>query len=157
MKNFLFPLNAIHRNGEVILLYTLDEVYAFVRKYGRFYDHHVDWHWYFDNGRYCEYTKPNDWIVRDDRGRTVKYDDISGPPSYNYWINKRNAEIRKIAEKGLPIPYTGCSKAGYKQNHTAKKNSGSGHRNRNRARCQYDQKEYGIKNKYGKPIPYEGW
>jgi len=158
MNNFLFPLNAIHRDGTVILLYTLDDVFGFVKKYGRFYNHHVDTYWYFDSyGRYCEAKTPNNWILRDDRGRVVKYDDIPFPSrSYSYW-NERNAKIRKLAEKGLPIPYTACRKAGRKINHTAKKNSGAGARNRNRALCEYDRKEYGIKNPYGVPVSWEGY
>jgi hypothetical protein len=155
MNNFLFPLNAIHRNGEVVLLYTLDEVYSFIKKYGRFYDQHVEWYWYFVDGRYVEHNKPNDWILRDDRGSVVRYDDIPNRHDrYHYW-NKRNAEIRKIAEKGLPIPGTGGYRKCWKMNHTAKKNSGAGHRNRNRALCEYDRKEYGIKNKYGSPRSWE--
>ena len=43
-------------------------------------------------------------------------------------------------------------------NHTAKKNSGSGHRNRNRAKAIYEAQEYGVKNDVGnRVIPYEGW
>lgn len=167
MKNYLFPLNAIHKDGTVILLYTLDEVYAFIRKYGKFHEYRTSTkstsEYYYDRAlgglrhKYSWVTTENDWIVRDDRGRRVKYDDIPSRHSNYDYYNSRRAEIRKIAEKGLPIPGTGCSKAGWRMNHTSKKNSGAGHRNRNRALCEYDRKEYGIKNKYGKPMPWEGY
>ncbi len=159
MNNYLFPLNAIHRNGEVILLYTLGEVHDFISKYGRFYDKHVDWYWYFVDGRYCEHNNPNDWIVRDDRGRTVKYEDVPSRYARYQWYNERNAKVRKIAEKGLPIPGTGAWRKRWRKTSRAiqKKNSGTGHRNRNRALCEYDRKEHGIKNKYGSPKPWEGY
>ena len=172
MKNYLFPLNAIHKDGHVVLLYTLDEVYAFIRKYGKFHEYRtssgeriVSYKYDYSQPRawsryipvYEYFTVVNDWIVRDDRGRRVKYDDIPSRHSNYDYYNSRRAELRKFAEKGLPIPGTGCRKAGWKMNHTAKKNSGAGHRNRNRAICEYDRKEYGISNPYGKPMPWEGY
>lgn len=155
---YLYPLIAIHISGETILLYTNEAVLDFIKKYGRFHDHHVWWWGRFSNGVYLSTKEIHPWIVRDDRGRIVKYDDVCYKHKpYDGW-NKRNAEIRAIAAKGLPIPYTGCSKAGWKMNHPAKKNSGSGHRNRNRAKAIYEAKEYGVKNNVGnRVIPYEGW
>lgn len=155
---FLYPLNAIHIDGGVILLYTLDEVHAFIRKHGRFTEHHVEW--YYDPTDWARRrpVKASGWIVRDDRGRTVKYDDVCIKYPMYYGWNQRNAEIRAIAAKGLPIPHTGCRKAGWKQNHPAKKNSGSGHRNRNRAKAIYEAKEYGVKNDVGgRVIPWENY
>lgn len=152
--NYLYPLNAIHIGGEVLLLYTESEVLDFIRKYGKFTEHHVEW--YYDWPSYTYRKKANGWIVRDDRGRIVKFDDVC----YQYvpyeHYNHRQAEIRAIAAKGLPIPRTGCRKAGWKMNHTAKKNSGSGHRNRNRAKAIYESKEYGVHNNIGnRVIPWE--
>lgn len=152
--NYLYPLNAIHSNGRTKLLYTLEEVHKFIAEHGRFYTHHVESYFCLTGYGYREF-KTNGWIVRDDRGRIVTYEDVCVQIHMYYGWNKRNAEIRKIAENGLPIPYTGCRKAGRKMNHTAKKNSGSGHRNRNRALCEYDRKAYGIRNNYGKVIPWE--
>lgn len=166
MKNYLFPLNAIHKDGTVILLYTLDEVYDFINKYGKFHDYRTSTkstsEYYYDHTlgglrhKYSWKTTENDWIVRDDRGKIVKYDDIPSSHGKYYYYSSRLAEIRKIAEKGLPIPHTG-RRRWKKMNHTAKKNSGAGHRNRNRSRCEHDRKEYGIKNPYGKPINWEGY
>lgn len=152
---FLYPLNAIHRDGEVILLYTLEEVHKFLAKYGEITEHHVEY--YYDFSYHMYRRKANGWIIRDDRGRVVKYEDVQKQwPPYQY-RNDHHRRIRAIAEKGLPIPRTGCSKAGRKINHTAMKNSGAGKRNRDRALCEYDRKEYGVKNRLGKPIPWEGW
>lgn len=154
--NYLYPLTAIHIDGETILLYSNNAVLDFIKKYGRFTERHVEW--YYDYHSLTFRKKANGWIVRDDRGRVVKYDDVCYQHQTYDWYNERNAKVRAIAEKGLPIPYTGTSKAGWKMNHTAKKNSGSGHRNRNRALAIYDAKEYGIKNNVGnRVIPYEHW
>jgi hypothetical protein len=143
---YLYPLVAIHNNGYTVLLYSNDDVTNFIKKYGR-------WHNHFTGST----RNMHPWIVQDDRGRVVTVDDfISSGTNWKYY-NKRQAEVCAIAAKGLPIPGTGCSKVGWKINYTAKKNSGSGHRNRNRAKAIDDFKEYGIKNKLGRVISYEGW
>lgn len=154
--NYLYPLIAIHSNGYTELLYSIDEVHNFIRKYGQFYEQHVYW-WNRYVGLTLVSTKEtHPWIVRDDRGRVVKYDDVRQQWPMYWHYNKRQAAIRKAAEQGLPIPGTGGYRKCWKMNHTAKKNSGKGHRNRNRARCEYERKEYGIPNKYGKVRPWEG-
>ncbi len=160
--NYLYPLVAIHISGYTELLYTLEDVRAFIRKYGQFYEKHKYWYsrylGYDQYPRYESVEAYHDWIVRDDRGRVVKYDDVCYKHvMYSGW-NERNAKIRAIAAKGLPIPGTGCSKAGWKLNHTAKKNSGAGQRNRNRALAIFEAKEYGVKNDIGgRVIPWEGY
>jgi hypothetical protein len=151
--NYLYPLVAIHISGYTELLYTREDVYAFINKYGQFYEKHKYWY-----SRYIGYDKypryehvegTHPWIVRDDRGRVVKYDDVCYKHRpYSGW-NERNAKIRAIAAKGLPIPGTGGYRKCWKMNHTAKKNSGAGHRNRNRAKAIYEAEEYGIKNDVG--------
>lgn len=155
---YLYPLIAIHISGETVLLYSNDDVLSFIKKNGRFHDHHVWWWSRFTNGVYTSTKELHPWIMRDDRGRIVKYDDVCYQHKpYDGW-NKRNAKIRAIAAKGLPIPGTGGYRKCWKMNHTAKKNSGSGHRNRNRAKAIYEAKEYGVKNDVGnRVIPYEGW
>lgn len=162
MKKFLFPLNAIHNNGSVKLLYTMDDVYTFIRKYGVFNEHHANSISYYAThpltGRPTIMFKRviYDWIVRDDAGRVVKYDDIPKRTNNPHW-EKYCATINHCIELGLPIPRTGCRKAGRKINHTAMKNSGAGHRNRNRALCEYERIEYGIKTPYGGVISWEGY
>lgn len=153
--DYLYPLNAIHCDGRVELLYTVEEVHNFIKRVKHFREHHVEY--YYVRGYWDKTPQFNEWVVRDDRGRVVKYNDFVTSSEYLNYYAKRHAKIRQSMEKGLPIPYTGCSKAGWKMNHTAKKNSGSGHRNRNRAFCQEVENEYGVKNTLGKPIPYEGW
>lgn len=159
---YLYPLVAVHINGHTELLYTLEDVRTFIKKYGQFYEKHkYSYRQYlgYDSYPRYEYVQAyHPWIVRDDRGRIVKYDDVCYQHALYDGYNKNMAKTRAIAEKGLPIPYTGTSKAGYKMNHTAKKNSGSGHRNRNRALAIYDAKEHGVKNNVGgRVIPYENW
>ena len=154
--NYLFPLNAINIDSTVILLYTMDEVHSFIRKYGQFHDHHKYSHY---NSMLREFISgSHTWIVRDDCGRIVKFDDVK-PPVYDYyaWRNKRNKHIRHAESLGLPIPGQRHARAGWKQNHPAKKNSGSGKRNRDRSICEYERIEYGIPNKYGKVKPWEGY
>lgn len=152
--NYLYPLNAISPEGRVILLYTVDAVYDFIKKNGRFHEHR--YYWIYDFGNYVNKKHVSEWIIRDDRGRIVKYEDF--PINYEKYYNRRRKEIREIAAKGLPIPGTGCSKAGYKMNHTAKKNSGAGHRNRNRALAIYEAKEYQVDNNIGgRVIPWENY
>lgn len=155
---YLYPLVAVHNTGYTELLYSNNDVTNFIKKYGRWHDQHAYWYTRFVNSQLVSTKETHPWIVRDDRGRTVKVDDfISSGTNWKYY-NERQAKIRAIADKGLPIPYTGCRKAGLKMNHTAKKNSGSGHRNRNRALAIYEAKEYEVKNNIGgRVIPYENW
>lgn len=153
---YLYPLNAINRDGSVILLYSKDDVYKFIAKYGIWEDYHKYTARYYDpDTRQVSYhVSYREWIVRDDRGRKVKFEDVRRPrDTRQYWKQAQ----RDAAAKGLPIPGTGGFRKCWKMNHTAKKNSGSGHRNRNRARFVEDFKEYGIRNNGGKPIPYEHW
>lgn len=140
MKNYLYPLIAVHKDGgSNIVLYTHEDVENFIRKYGRFYDRHK--YWIYDWKQFRSNVCYNDWIVRDNAGRVVFYEDF--PIRYKY-TSFHNKEARAAAEKGLPIPGTGCNKAGWKQNHPAKKNSGAGARGRNACKAAYENKKYNI-------------
>lgn len=141
---YLYPLNAIHIDGDVILLYTKEEVDKFIRKHGSWNDNHID-HIFNWSTRSNEEIHHN-WIVRDDRGRIVDVEDFVERYTWKYY-NERRKKIRAIAEKGLPIPGTGTSKAGYKQNHPAKKNSGYHHFAKNASKYSYDIKTYDLKGK----------
>lgn len=153
---YTYPLIAINIDTSTILLYTREDVIAFIDKYGKWHEHHRYWHSWYDwklGIRYGEYLI-HEWIVRDDRGRKVDHRDFFENYSF-YYYNKSMAKIRSYAEKGLPIPGTGTSRP-WKMNHPRKKNSGKGHRNRNRAKAIYDAKEYGVKNNIGnRVIPWE--
>ena len=155
---YLYPLIAINISGKTIMLYSHADVLSFIKKHGRFYEHHTYWWTRYVIGGLISTKETHEWIVRDDRGRIVKYDDVGfSYKPYELW-NKNNAKIRAIADRGLPIPGTGCSKAGWKMNHPAKKNSGVGHRNRNRAKAIYEASEYNVKNNVGnRVIRHEDW
>lgn len=152
---YIYPLTAIHFSGETLMLYSSDAVLSFIKQYGRFTEHHVSY--FYDWKNLIHYRKIDGWIVRDDFGRVVKYEDFCYQYKQYEHYNERMAKLRKIAEKGLPIPRTGCRKAGHKMNHTAKKNSGSGHRNRNRAKIAYEASEYGFRNNSGRLPWSESW
>jgi len=152
---YLYPLVATHRNGNTELLYSFDAVQQFIKKYGRFHEYHK--HSFYDFRSHGFITSYYDWIVRDDRGRKVTCDEFI-TNGYGVRWHKRQAELRHYAELGLPIPRTGCRKAGYKMNHPAKKNSGAGHRNRNRALAIYEAGQYKVKNNVGgRVIPWENY
>ena len=137
--NYIYPLTAIHRNGYTELLYSFDAVQKFIQKYGRFSDSHKSVYYDYNTGEMRFFYE--DWVVRDDLGNIVncKFFITNG---YVKLRKKRLAKLKRYIKLGLPIPGTGCKKAGYKINHTAKKNSGSGHRNRNGALAIYNSKEY---------------
>lgn len=154
---YVYPLIATHESGYTILLYNKDEVLSFTRKYGQFDDHRYNYVYNFTLTPSLTKIITNPWLVRDDLGYIVNYQKFMAENSTPLWYryNKRRAEIRKIAEKGLPIPGTGTSRP-YCTNHAQKKNSGRGHRNRNRALAIYEAKEYNVKNKVGfRIIPCE--
>lgn len=135
--NYLYPITAIHIDGATSVLYSIEAVRAHVRKHGVFEERHVVY-WY-DYRNHCQRERLNTWILRDDRGRIVKYNDVIPPITYDYrWTNVRNAKIRAIAAKGLPIPGTGCSKAGWKFNHKKKKHGGLHTRQKAAERARYD-------------------
>lgn len=162
---YKYPLTAIHKSGKTNMLYTFDEVRAFKLKHGWWGEHwQKNWSWVFER-----VTHPSipyfwnrkdeplnyDWIIRDDWGRKVKPTDFDF--SNNDWRERRLKKIRHAAALGLPIPGQTHARAGWCADAPAKKNSGKGKRNRDRALCEYEFQEYGVKNKYGKVQPWEGY
>lgn len=115
----LYPVTAIHRDGETRVLRNLNEIAEFVR--GRRVG--PEWVTFRDEmaailarlgghgGREC------DWILRDDRGRPVNHEHLSLPPlprmgKWDIRFRARDAEKRRAMELGLPIPGTGKSRRG---------------------------------------------
>ena len=164
---YKYPLTAINKDGKTIMLYSFEEVRAFVKKNGWWGETWVKyWFWYDYGARNPHPSTPRnwnrrndpvyyDWIIRDDWGRKVKPTDFDF--SNNEWRSRRLKEIRHAEALGLPIPGQTHARAGWCANAPAKKNSGAGKRNRDRALCDYDFKEHGIKNPYGKVQPWEGY
>lgn len=112
----LYPVVASNRDGKTCLLYTAEEVKAFrvgrkVSVEWRYYPFGFGYDWRVKNYQWSYRLEDKfedfDWILRDDRGRPV---DPNLPPfrdnhGYNHrYGEKRIAEIRAAAEKGLPIP-----------------------------------------------------
>jgi hypothetical protein len=161
MKEYAWPFSAIHKDGAIEIINNADELKAFNQKNGRWSDNHKVhvFMWYdMENLRGERVEVQNTWIVRDFFGKKVCFKDaerLMKWPAYHHY-NKRMAQVRAIAAKGLPIPGTGCSKAGWKQNAPAKKNSGNKHKKRNIARAIYEAREYGVPNKLGNSVP-ENW
>ena len=151
---YVYPLNAIHIDGDTVLLYSKKEVEAFQKnnRWGTVFgdpslNDFSDRRWEVFN---CA------WIIRDDWGRKVHPLDFVMKNDFRF-LKARHIRAKKAIELGLPIPYTGTSRP-WKMNHPAKKNSGKGHRNRNRAKAIYDYQEYGVKNDVGyRVIPWEGY
>lgn len=159
---FAWPLTAIRADGHTLTLRDVAAVRAFAASIRRdkqsWGAKHRESHYYpwpFDLSDVTSF----DWIVRDDLGRPITHQAfVAAHPSERFcWDATRKAEARAHAARGLPIPGTGCAKAGWKINHTAKKNGGAGQRNRARARAIYDAREYGVHNNVGnRVIPWEG-
>jgi hypothetical protein len=155
--NYTYPLIATHIDGGTILLYTREEVLNFRKTYGPWHKYHRHWVGYV-GWKYLGEWMTHEWIVRDDWGKEVFVNDfeISNRPFSKYWT-KRMQAVSTAMKRGLPIPSTGKRKW-HRHHAPAKKNSGSGHRNRNRAKAIDDAKEYGIKNDVGnRVIPWEGY
>ena len=157
---YTYPITAIHIDGETKLFYTRDEVLAFARtihrSYGEhaWYDHHVMINPCLRHGtRFYGVTQfQNTWVLRDDLGKIVAYDDFAYKYDYRGKKKKKYSVYR-----GEPVPNLW---RGYRKlsNQTAKKNSGAGHRNRNRALAIYEAHAYGIKNNVGgRVIRWEGY
>lgn len=142
-----YPINALHKTGENFLIYTEEELRKFI------YSHMVGEYFTSSAYNYIQswwiVSGPAEWILRDDFGKRV--DPTKFKPVYKRYVNKQKLVA---IEKGLPIPYTGCSKA-HGTNAMAKKNSGSRKRQVLRSLAEEHRKDYGIRNPYGKPRPWE--
>ena len=165
---YKYPITAINRDRSTLLLYTVDDIRKFVKKNGWWGEEwQRTWHWWHSYGvrnphpsipwNYGRLTEPTfyQWIMRDEWGRKVRPTDFDF--SDRSWRDRRLKEIRHAEALGLPIPGQRHRRAGWKANAPAKKNSGKGKRNRDRALCEYEFQEYGIKNKYGNVQPWEGY
>lgn len=150
-KTIEWPLLAIHRNGETLEIHNADDLKTFFKINGKWSNKRETTipDYCRETRRYLWKTITHDWIMRDLFGRKVSFDDASHLifASPYHWLRVRNAKLRAIAEKGLPIPHTGCRKAGRKQNAPGKKNSGRKHRLRNQAKANYDIKIHNLPGK----------
>lgn len=111
MKELLYPLVAIHHDGETIVADTREEAIGFRRL--RPEAKHVS-HWRpfvgFRNGEavYEDRTTHHEWIVRDAEGGVVLHEELpERPRSPARWRRARIEAVRIAAERGLPIPGTG--------------------------------------------------
>jgi len=112
---FTFPLVLIRNNGWTELFYDFETLAVFVStakikvseshiSFGRLYNQEAPiFHRYG--------TVYNEWIVRDDRGKTVYSEDIEeyAPwkrKHFSYYENQKN-KVRHFEALGLPIPHTG--------------------------------------------------
>lgn len=131
---YLFPLVATHRNGDSALLYSVAEYLAFHNsKVGDEWITYDTALWY----RRDYINTQNDWIVRDDRGHPVKCEDFPRVRHY-YWRREPTHTFRDG-----PVPNIRHSRAGWKINHTAKKNGGVGAEFRRETRAAYDALDIG--------------
>ena len=113
---YQYPLQAIHNNGYVILLHSIEDVVQFLQDYGRWEDKHII---IYDVG-FTHRSIITNWIVRDDLGQIVNADDWINqfyPKRISYW-ERRCRKIAQAMELGLPIPGTGRRK--YHKNYTGK-------------------------------------
>lgn len=150
MNTIEWPLFLIRRSGEVLEINTSEELLGFVSCYGAWslkhrmeiitgYSMHNGW------PVIDRMIVHNEWIARDSFGKVVGREIIDQLRKNTYYAryNKRMAEVRAIAEKGLPIPRTGKIKWN-KHNAPAKKNSGFKHHARNIERSKQDMKEHDL-------------
>lgn len=150
---YLYPINLINRQGDVVLAYTVDEVLDFVDANGWFQKYWVTETHFWDVTSYWDRhpsqpwlrrgeTYTNAWIARDDRGRIVDPKDFY--PRHNntgYWSarwQRRLKEINHAAALGLPIP--GVRRCRGHRSYVRKSNGGRGVRARNASLKEYDEK-----------------
>jgi len=153
---YTFPIIAINRDNTTRMFYNGQDLLDFVNstkltKWGRAPVGETWTYWEYSWCRYTSEPKKNEWILRDDRGRSVDYT-VFVPATPDWRNHKGNFEYRNG-----PVPGRTHSSGGWKMNHTAKKNSGSGARQRARANAVEAFNQYRIRNPYGKPIRYEHW
>lgn len=113
MKKIEYPITALDRGGNTVLLYNIEEARAFdaTHKVG---DEWSYWGQYYRDQRrippyYWSAIDPIivDWIFRDDFGQPVNPADIRRPFVMRKWHRKGVVEA---AAKGLPIPGSGKRK-----------------------------------------------
>ena len=112
----LYPVTAIHRGGKTVVLDNVEAIRDFVRnkKVGPEWSALAwtfghDWQTRLYSAGHYGNSVDNDWILRDDRGRSV--DPRADPITYTVrFVWERISRSRTAAAKGLPIPHTGKRK-----------------------------------------------
>ena len=114
--NYLFPVTAINRDGTTRVLDTVADVLAFVHSIPttRYAQVRVGQEWLNYDPRWSWLTTnavDNEWILRDDRGRPVDFNDFIPADSRNWKKRRRNKRGNFIFRDG-PVPgrgsYRGC-------------------------------------------------
>ena len=117
---FTMPLILIRNDGWTEIFYDFESLAAVIFSSKIVVsDAHADRQWvrfYYEGelrGRFQDVY--NEWIVRDDRGRTVASQDISeyAPWKKNHqsYLDKKRTEAQHCRELGLPIPHTSCRRS----------------------------------------------
>ena len=115
LKNFTAPFILIRRDGWTAVFDDMETLAASIRESRITVCENHQSHIGFFKREFA--LIENEWIVRDDRGRTVTADDIAAlsPFKYGFWgiCADRRTEAQHAASLGLPIPYTG-KRSGYR-------------------------------------------
>ena len=139
---YTFPIVATHRDSHTELFYSWEKflvwaaTHDFNSHFVEEYLHHDPFYGYY----HCNRVSCTMWVVRDDKGREIDKRDIVWP--VRNWAKKYYKAKRRAAELGLPIPGQRNSHP-WKLDHTAMKNSGSGHRRRQEVKGKYDMLDLG--------------
>jgi hypothetical protein len=101
---YLFPLTALSRDGETRLVYGVEAFREFAR--GRLIGERFS-AWTLAYSRFLRayewIEKPNDWIVRDDRGRVVLAHAFDPTPSTN-WKKRYRSRRGDFEHRNGPVP-----------------------------------------------------
>ena len=101
---YLFPLVATSRWGDTELIYDVGEFHAFVET-RRVDQNFTSWtHHYNRFTRRFEWLEvPNDWIIRDDKGRTIVQTTFGIDPSQD-WSRIRRKRRGDFEHRSGPVP-----------------------------------------------------
>ena len=152
---YIYPLTAIHMNGETKLLRNKEDAVNFYYKHGRWHTYHGEVHPLYEY--YYRKVWISHWIVRDDWGRPVDYNDIKPVYNYSSYWKRRQKEVRRCKELGLPIPGTGRRWKRRTHNAPAKKNGGTLQRARAASKYKQEIKEYDLPKKVRGTNYYDPW
>jgi hypothetical protein len=107
---YVYPLHAIHVSQQAYALKSIDEVLRFIRTCGQWSDKRKTFtqpEIYLD--RWTNGVILNEWIVRDDWGRTVYCSDFWDLYYKKYrhvgYVERRRKKILNAMRLGLPIPH----------------------------------------------------
>lgn len=147
---YTFPIIAISSDKiSTRLLYSAQEVLDFVKSLPRASrwasasvntEWVISWEYDFSNRFSTDYRKNYkyaEWILRDDRGRPVDYTEFQVARNGNWKKAHRNKK-GKHTYRYDPVYRVSNRKAGWKINHTAKKNGGIGAEFRRETKAAYD-------------------